>query len=181
MWKYAAGGCYCLLPGGDIWPHAETTPIIENTWHWPWCCRHQPATARLNCPGENKGWENISSFKYSWLAPSRSAQLSHHGGRPQLPRDRPVFRRVMSPGCGRSASHFGRRKWRKPTNTDSIRHILCRYQHQKLSNAHKSSLYNTDINIFKFLVVYDLDHLKRLTYCISFFNLTSILYSIIDK
>ena len=123
-WKYAAGGCYCLLPGGDIWPHAETTPIIENTWHWPWCCRHpdtsQPATARLNCPGENKGWENISSFKYSWLAPSRPAQLSHHGGRPQLPRDRPVFRRVMSPGRGRQASHFGRRKWRKCTNTDSI-------------------------------------------------------------
>ena len=65
------------------------------------------ALVRLNCPGENKGWENISSFKYSWLAPSRPArctivpaiQLSHHGGRP-LPRDRPVFRPVMSPDCG---------------------------------------------------------------------------------
>ena len=82
------------------------------------------ALARLNCPGENKGWENISSFKYSWLAPSRPARCTIvpaiptlTSRRPPLPRDRPVFRPVMSPGYGRPASHFGRRKWRKSTNT----------------------------------------------------------------
>ena len=40
------------------------------------------ALARLNCPGENKGWENISSFKYSWLAPSRPARLHYSARHP---------------------------------------------------------------------------------------------------
>ena len=40
------------------------------------------ALVRLNCPGENKGWENISSFKYSWLAPSRPARLHYSARHP---------------------------------------------------------------------------------------------------